>query len=301
VKAARHRRGGKHRGTAGRSLKAGSQAKGNEPPAHGSARDLADAERLLVAFGSVLPNPTDQKEVGAFYAALLGRRAQSLYLNFLHSLGSPTDVGPIIALRPLVEATIVLKWISLDPAVNGLLWQAHSEGQDLKAAEQAEKHLGDQVHGTTPLDVIADALSEKRRARDAAKQVGAQAGREYGARVMPSLERMVEEVELQDPGHRTAMRQAYEGAYRAFSPWIHTEASSFKATAEQVGDTVRFIGDRTPYRLDHLRIIAGAMYAYALEVVGIAAGTGSEVPTRFIRDYLTIHMALPGADGPSDS
>jgi hypothetical protein len=58
-----------------------------------------------------------------------------------------------------------------------------------------------------------------------------------------SARSMVREVAERDPGHGTAMRQAYIVTYRSLSPWVHSEASSFKSTTEPISKTHhRFVG-----------------------------------------------------------
>jgi len=253
-------------------------------------------EVILSKFGEEIPDPVQQTDLGAFYAALIGTRAAGLYENFLHSLASPTNIGRLIALRPLVEAAIILKWISLDPDNHGTLWFGQSEAQDLKAIREQEKHLGVQVRGDVPSETVEEAVVRKQAIVDTAKARASAMERNYGRRVMPELARMVDEIAEQDPGHEIAMRQAYDAAYRAFSPWTHTEATSFKATAEESSEGLLFVGDRSPFKQYHLRIIAGAMFAYVLEILGLSTQSGNEVPARFIRDYLTLYVPIEPND-----
>lgn len=247
---------------------------------------LPVAEALLVRLGNAIPDPIDGMSHATFYACLIGIRARSLYANFLHSLESPAEIGPILALRPLVEAAIKAKWISLDPTLHGELWFAQAEDQDLKAMRAQETHLGLRVRAEIPPEVIVETMEQKAAWRDEAIARGREAGRK-GDRPMPPLAQLVEEIENRDPGHRVAMRQAYEMAYRGFSPWEHTEATSFKATAITTESGVDFLGDRSPYSSEMLRLIGGAMFAYVVEMIGIASGHESAVIARLVRDYLT--------------
>jgi hypothetical protein len=119
---------------------------------------------------------------------------------------------------------------------------------------------------------------------------------------MPGLDRLVMDIEAADPGHGVPMRQAYHVAYRSLSPWTHTEASSFKSTDVTMPEGTTYLGDISPYRVDVLRVMAGAMFAYVLEIVGAAMGDGSEAMARFIRDYLTIfHLAQHGPDEDAEN
>ena len=256
------------------------------------------AEMALLKFGHAIADPTAQDSHARLYSFLIGHRATSLYANFLHSLMSPSEIGPILALRPLVEAAILAKWISLDPTLHGELWFAHAEDRDLTAIREQEKHLGLRVRGDIPADAISETVEQKTAWRDEAVAHAKTAGKKYGDKPMPPLDRLVQEVEDKDPGHHIAIRQAYDVLYRGISPWMHTEASSFKATAEHTQTGVRFLGDVSPYRIEYLRITGGAMFAYVLEIIGVAAGDGSDVPARFIRDYLTIVRPAEGTTAP---
>jgi hypothetical protein len=255
--------------------------------------DLLVAEVILLKMGDRLPDPTKPTSERERYTSLMGVRARSLYENFLYSIGSPVEIGPILALRPLVETAILIKWISLDPTLNGQLWFAHAESRDLTAMSEQEKHLGPHVHVSIPDDVITEAKEEKQAFVDAAFAATAAAGKSYGKdRPLPHISRMVEDIERADPGHKQAMRQAYDAVYRAISPWDHSEASSFKATAIVTPSGVDFVGDRSPFVVEHLRIIAAAMFAYILEVHGVEPEVGDAITPRIIRDYLTIYRSL---------
>lgn len=254
-----------------------------------STDELAVAEQVLLQLGDRIPDPTLQQGAHArFYSYLIGHRVKGLYQNFLHSLSSPATVGPVLAVRPLIEAAILSKWISLDPTLHGELWFAHAEDRELTAIREQERHLGPRLRTGDSIDKPLESVEQKAAWRDEAVARGKAAGKKYGDRPMPHIDRLVQEIEQREPGHRVAIRQAYDAAYRAFSPWAHTEASFFKANATETDAGLRFLGDVSPYKVEHMRIVAAAMFAYVLEIIGIAAGDGSEVLARLMRDYLTL-------------
>jgi hypothetical protein len=181
------------------------------------------AEVLLQKLGEDIGDPTAQDSHAKLFSFLIGHRATSLYANFLYSLTSPAAIAPILALRPLVEAAILAKWISLNPSLHGDLWFAHAEDRELTAIREQEKHLGLRVRGDIPAEVITESVEDKTARRDDSVSRGKDAGKRYGDRPMPHIDRMVLEIEEQEPGHHIAMRQAYDLLYRSFSPWMHTE------------------------------------------------------------------------------
>lgn len=74
---------------------------------------------------------------------------------------SPADIAPILALRPLVEAAILTKWISLDPTLHGELWFAHAEDRELTGMREQERHLGVRVRGDIPVATITETVEQK--------------------------------------------------------------------------------------------------------------------------------------------
>ncbi len=250
--------------------------------------DLGMAAAVLAKLAADVPVPSYELEDDVLPFALLGDRAWSLYSNFIHAADSPAALGPVLAIRPLIELSIVVKWLSLDPDLHRLLWLAESDATELRHAEFMTAHLVARGNKPEPHDPTQQAAKE--RFRDEARERLKAAGRNYGTRLMPSVARMVEEIEKVVPGHRVAIRDAYDLAYRTFSPWEHTDASSFKSTAVRSdGDAWTYCGDRTPFHPEDLRAIATSAYAYALETILTSTETGEPQMARAVRDFVTVH------------
>lgn len=253
-----------------------------------SAYRLKRLERRLLALAEPFPEPTPAGVPGAGMASLFGARARSLYRGFVHALAGPSESSVAIALRPLVELAILLKWYSLDPDLHGDLWDAQSDANDLRVIDEARKYLS----LTNPSATPAEELAAKRRAKehqvDAARGRLRAAGRRYGDRLAPGVLTMVREIAERDPGHAVAMRGAYIVAYRNVSPWVHSEAASFKATTEMISKTqARFVGDRVPLPKTAMRQLGAAMFAYCIEVVSeMIKSPDRRDESRAIRDEL---------------
>jgi hypothetical protein len=56
---------------------------------------------------------------------------------------------------------------------------------------------------------------------------------------------------------------------------------------------VRFVGDTSPFSVEHLRVMAAGQFAYILEVLGIAKGDDTAATARSVRDYLIV-LRPPG-------
>lgn len=264
--------------------------------------DLASA--FLERLAEDIPTPTPDLEDRDITFAILGERAKSLYANFQHSLSSPAALGPLLAIRPLVELAILIKWISLDAAFHGFLWFADSEASELTHFDAIHKHS--KTRGSPDPNVDPRHRTSKEVIRTEALSRLEAAGRDYGKhRILPSVIRMVEEVEKGIPGHKIAMRDAYEYAYRTLSPWEHTNASSFKATAERTTPgSWNWLGDRSAFHIEDIQAIAASMYAYVLEVIFSQLGSAANANlARTIRDYVVLHWVRsdrvrPPADKP---
>jgi hypothetical protein len=178
-----------------------------------------------------LPTPATGMDNAAVAMSLLGQRAKSLYANFHYSLGSPTEFAPVFAIRPLIELVILTKWITLDLELHPFLYLADSDASELAHMADVTKHA--KVRGQSVPEAVSDATPIKEATRDAAVAKLRELGKNYGKDIMPNVRRMAGEVSSKIPGHKTVMDDAYIYGYKTFSPWEHTEASSFKATARE--------------------------------------------------------------------
>jgi hypothetical protein len=251
------------------------------------------AAELLFGIADEIPAPTPEQDLDAFYGALLATRATSLYRNLLHSMSSPTPLGPIIAIRPLAELMIRVRWISLDTDLHGQLWFADSSANELTHIREATIQVKRRGQYKEP-DNHAAAIADKEADRDAAKARLKETGRNYGSHLIPNLLRMVQEIEKAQPGQQNQIRDAYDLVYRTFSPWEHSEASSFKSTATATdGGGFTYVDDVSPHHPEDLRAIATSMYASILELVTAMTGTPLPNMARLIREYIVREWKRP--------
>jgi hypothetical protein len=251
--------------------------------------NLALTGAFLDKLAGEIPTPTPDLDRDALYFAPLGARAVTLYANFRHAMSSPVDLGPILAVRPLIELAILVKWVSLNPTFHGELWFAESDANELTHYSKASAHIvASDRHFEPPTST--EPTEEKTRRRDEARAALAAAGRNYGNKLIPTVARMVEEVERAIPDHKNPVRDAYDLVYRGFSPWEHSDATSFKSTA--VGDETgswHWVGDQTWMHREDLLAIATSIYSYAIETVLTGTKTGDPRLARMARDFVTMH------------
>jgi len=252
------------------------------------------ASVFLERMAEDVPTPSPDVSDRNLPFVLLAERARGLYVNFQHSLSSPTEFAPLLAIRPLVELAILVKWISLEPRLHGFLWIADSDASELTHLDAVLMHA--KLRGSPEPQLDLSHRSSREAVRAAALEHLKAEGINYGKnRAMPSVSRMVEEVEKAIPGHKIAMRDAYEYAYRTFSPWEHTDASSFNSTGQPTeGEGWVWLGDGNPLGAEAVRAIATSMYAYILEVIlkQLDNDDGAHL-ARMIRDYVVTRWIPP--------
>jgi hypothetical protein len=246
----------------------------------------SELEARLLELSATYPRTPARTLDGAVPVLLMAARARSLFTGFLHCLAGPSEPTMAVALRPLVEATIRLRWYSIDPGHHRRMLRALSASAGLALINDIRKHLGPLSDAQLErlehnASVLSGELRDGRQAVDAA-------GRTYRKRGGPSLEQMVDEVVDAIPGHKLPMRQAYVVAFRALSPWVHTEASSFDGTTVSVSPAVAdFVGDRVHLGIPDLRRIGGSMMAYSIETVStFTIDAESMIEARAIRDEM---------------
>lgn len=269
------------------------------PPADTSQPPTGDLDELLAQLRTLdlvrlflervaeeVPTPSPSLEQADGFLALLGQRAASLYANVHHSFESPAAFAPILAVRPLVELVIVTKWISLNSELHGFLYMADSEVLELANLKRITAHSVRRGSKIPPADLDEEAVRKAIEAEG--KRRLKAAGLNYGrGRLFPPIDRMVEDVSKTLPGHEIAMRDAYDLAYRTFSPWEHSSGSSFKATALVDGSSWRWAGDQSPFGREDIEAVAASMYAYLLETVLAATKPEAADLARVVRDYVT--------------
>ena len=257
---------------------------------------------LLELIADDIPEPSSKLAEPTLLMALLAQRAKSLYANFQHSLGSPPEIGPLIVVRPLGELVILTKWLTLDLDLHPFLYFADSEGAEVSHLNAVRAHARDR--GTAVPEDPNDPTARKEAVRDAALARLRALNKNYGKdRITPNLRRMADEVIGRVPGHKLVMNDAYVYAYKTFSGWEHSDAGSFKATAEESSPGEwRWIGDRSPWAADIVEVIGSAFYAYILETAFATLGNAQSAGiARGVRDQLMDEFGHPPASEPDMS
>jgi hypothetical protein len=251
-----------------------------------------------------LPTPGTGGDNGATAMSLLGQRAKSLYANFHYSVGSPAEFAPVLAVRPLIELVILAKWMTLDLVLHPFLYLADSDASELSHMAAVTEHA--KARGQSIPEAMTDATPLKEATRDAARAKLKELGRNYGdGAIMPNVRRMASEVSNQIPGHKGVMDDSYIYGYKTFSPWEHTEASSFKATARETAPGEwEWLGDKSPWHPEDIEAIASAMFAYVLETVFATlddvdkASMARQLRDYIIATYVRSDAIRPPSDGP---
>jgi hypothetical protein len=262
---------------------------------------LERAQVFLDVIAEDVPTPGPGTSDTVLVMSMLGQRAKSLYANLLYSFGSPVEIGPILAVRPLVELAILTKWISLDPEFRAWLYVADAEAQELVHINAVRLHAADRGHPVRETSESVAVIEQKEQLRKAALAKLKELDINYGkGQIMPNLRRMTDDVIGMDPGWKLVMNDAYVYAYKTFSPWEHSDASSFKATARTSSpDDWHWLGDKSPWHPADLEGIGSMTFAMILEVVFTAIGdTENQGFARRIRDHIFLNYVRPEAVQP---
>jgi hypothetical protein len=246
-----------------------------------------------------LPTPGTGMENGALAMTLLGQRATSLYANFHYSLASPVEFAPVLAVRPLIELVILAKWMTLDLVLHPFLYLADSDASELAHLADVTEHA--KARGQSIPEAVTDATPMKEATRDAARAKLKELGKHYGdGAIMPNVRRMAAEVSARIPGHKTVMDDSYIYGYKTFSPWEHTDASSFKSTARETAPGEwEWLGDKSPWHPEDVEAIASSMFAYVLETVFATLNDEEKaLMARQLRDHIMVNHVRSDAVQP---
>jgi hypothetical protein len=192
--------------------------------------------------------------------------------------------------------------MTLDLELHPFLYLADSDASELAHMAHVTEHA--KARGQTIPQTVTDATLTKEATRDASLAKLKEMGKNYGKdRILPNVRRMASEVSSKVPGHKTVMDDSYIYGYKTFSPWEHTEASSFKSTAPETGPGEwEWMGDRSPWHREDMEAIASSMYAYVLETAfSTLADTEKAVMARQLRDHIIRNYVRSNAvQPPSD-
>lgn len=224
--------------------------------------------RLTVLAREGLPNPVDAPTTsGALLGFLLGRRGAMLYDGVASCLRDGNSVSATVLIRAMAELVVRTTWIALDPERHGRRWFLQSDEADLRTLRAIERNLGPYQGGAFRPDDLQRMREVRQAALDAEKAELSPTGP-----TVPSVEGMVNEAARVFPGQTYRLRQAYDVAFRGASPWVHTEASSFKNDLGDEDAEPRFLGEHGVVVPASLWLLAAAFLAHIVMVAGAMAG-----------------------------
>ncbi len=240
---------------------------------------LLHAENRLEALHGALDFTGDSTIMG-IVALAVGHRARSLYRGVRHAVEGPSEATAQIALRVLIEQTILLPWLLLLPKVHPFLWKAEHERQIRSILTGAPGVPGGAFATALSRSVSPSRQGDLDRAVSEARQLALTNGVVGVGRngsLLPSLDVMTAQVGTPEA------QEAYHVAYRMTSGWIHTSAGGLALTVTSAG--VRF-GDERLEDSKPIRSMAAASYLYILEIVSREAGLGIEDEAASLRRSL---------------
>ena len=242
--------------------------------------DLEHAESELLTFAAVLDEPIDDS---GYKRALigLGHRARSLFRGSLELHRASDPVAARALLRPMVEANLVVRFLSKSPELHTELW--HAESARIAAATAREQLASANLTerwGRVPItDQELEPLDERvRQARKGALEANVIGVGDKG-QVFPSVSQQLATI------RECAAEEAYTFAYRVQSSDVHNGPR-----AVQDGEWVQHCDGRVSYRdilapraIISLRLLAITVFASTLELVSHELGSPGEERARAVR------------------
>jgi hypothetical protein len=180
---------------------------------------LVGVERRLEALHSALDFTGGSTPVGII-ALAFGHRARSLYLGVLDAAEGPSEATAQAALRVLIEQTILLPWLLLNPEVHPFLWKAEHERHLRNLIRDAPTKAGSKFAADLAAGVSDDVLEGLDRAVAAARALAierAVVGVKNGS-LLPGLDVMTAQVGTPEA------KEAYHISYNMISGWTHSSA-----------------------------------------------------------------------------
>ncbi len=242
---------------------------------------LTDVERRLQALDPALDITGPSTPIG-IVALAFGHRARSLYRGVLHAVEGPSEAAAQVALRALIEQTILLAWLLLDPDVHLRLWtaehQRHMRNLIMKAPTKAGSRFAAglaEIVSDDAANTLDGAIAEGRRLAIEKRVVGVR----KNASLLPGLEVMTEQVGTPEA------KEAYHIVYNLISGWAHSGAGDLGLTVTAAG--VIFDDDRVDDSAP-IRAMAAAAYLYMLGLVSRAADLSIEDQAESLRQQLLI-------------
>lgn len=248
-------------------------------PSRFNAEELPDIELELIQLSKAIDAPRSATAFG-LVAAGLASRARSIWMGIHHASEGPSNATVQLALRALVELTILLPWLATNPEVHLRLWAAEGERQIRKLLRNAPTHAGPRLAAA----LAEQATPERLAALDAAVNEARAIARSNGVRgvgtagsLLPSIEKMVEVVGT------PAAREAYGIAYNMLSSFTHTGARGLGVRFEADGV---LLDDGAPDNPVGDRTLAAIAFAITLMYASEHIGLGIESRVAELRDRM---------------
>lgn len=251
------------------------QAKKPTPRAFDPA-ELPDIESRLEELGLALDMAGQSTPFG-IVALGVGQRGRSLWLGLRHATTGPSHASVQVILRALVELTILLPWLALNPDLHPRLWLAEATRQISKLLQKAPTHAGPRMAaGLADLgteEQIAELEQAVAVARTAAL-AAAVPGVGRGGSLIPNLDEMVKTIDTPEA------REAYGIAYSYLSGFTHSGALALGMSFTSDGVLLE---DGPPENAVGDRALGAVAYAMILELVSESATLGIEGEARELR------------------
>lgn len=241
---------------------------------------IADAE--LEKFGDELdrdgiPLPTPWSPA----ALMLAHRGRSLYKGFRHAAKGPSGVVAWSAVRLLLEAWILLRWLELNPELHLELWAAEQERHVRTLIAEGSKKGHPSLGKRLMADLGPERLAQIDRTIAEARAKGLAAGMKIKTGpLLPNLPAMAEAIGADE------VSEGYHWAYGFLSSFVHAGAGSFEGRVSVTPNSQVRIDDGPLADAWPARTLAVRIYAFVLRDVSRILGLGIDAEVQKTIDVL---------------
>lgn len=231
-------------------------------------REVREADQRIRELSRTLRYAVDGLAQPELLALAFGMRGWDFYRGVKHAITGPSQYGPQVELRALLEVAIVCRWLEDDPPVRTELWMADDRRSQLRGMKLGAA-FAEQRGSTPPRPYTDQEREEMEQGIEAARQRAREAGTPdvpKSGRVLPTIEAMTRSSD--DLRETTVL-------YWTLSPFAHAGGRSFTGDdVEQREDGKLYLVSEAPMR-EPASILAMAesillhLWASASRVVGL--------------------------------
>ena len=245
---------------------------------------LSYAEERIQALVASLDRPVEGLVQPCALTMGIARQAGAVHRDLMTLCASNRLTSPVILLRPIVEAAILVRWIEVDPQPHSDMYFAEDDRQRLSSAPafvEFRRRRGTPMSGPVFTREVEVAM---RKGVTAVKEGAIAAGKitKKSNRVLPLIQDMAKATD------DSAIWEGYEVIYRVVSPWTHVGGRALSHYEPEIRSDGTHLVPVPPYDGQAIRALTAPTMLVLLGSVGRICGLGIEREARILQDTIAM-------------